>query len=173
MTYRSPLGYGHAFRHKYEDMAMTKKYHADNPPKVGDKVVVLKTYSHSQMLDPEFCVIEAITDRGRIVVDHRDARWGLAGKSFYKSGQNCTKPKGQIWLIPEALYEADYLSLEEMMKERHGQKEKTPMERQIKSEEDCLNSARVRASAKFKDLPKSEQQRLTGKALMKMLGYSS
>ena len=100
-TFRGRFKHGHALRHKHDDMEMTKAYYQDNPPKVGDKVVIIATASHIDMWPPQHCVIEAITDRGRIVVEHEE-HWG-SGKSFYKSGQNCMKPKGQVWLIPEAL----------------------------------------------------------------------
>lgn len=91
------------FRDKYADMERTKAYYEENPPKVGDRVVIVTTRSRLPTQFEE-CTIKAITERKRIVVDHEeDDLW--AGKSFYRTGQNCKAPKGQTWLIPMALYE--------------------------------------------------------------------
>lgn len=159
-TYRGRFGHGHAFRHKYKDMEMTKAYYTENPPEVGDKVVVLKTASHSEMYPPEHYEIEAITNRGRIVVDHEDAKYGLSGKSFYKSGQNCMKPKGQIWLIPEALYEEDYMSRDDADQKTSQEYEgKSLYEIQLMRERSWIDAAYVRGGAEFADLPQHEQQR--------------
>jgi len=164
-TYRGSFGHGHAFRHKYRDMEMTKAYYTENPPKVGDKVVVLKTASHSDMYPPEHYEIEAITDRGRIVVEHEDANYGLSGKSFYKYGQNCMKPKGQIWLIPEALYEEDYISWEDADQKRSQRYEgKSGLEIQLMRERSWLDAGYVRGGAEFADLPDHEKQRRHDKA---------
>lgn len=89
-------------RSKENDLEQTRKYYKENPPKVGDLVVVLHTSSYKGMLKPHVTRIDAITDRGRIVVNHRHEGW--AGKSFWKSGQNCYAPKGQCWLVPPELY---------------------------------------------------------------------
>lgn len=91
-------------RDRLQDFADTRKYYRENPPKLADAVVVLSTqYSHG--LDkPDVTSIEAITERGRIVVNHCYASLGYAGKSFYDSGQNCKAPKGQVWLVPAELY---------------------------------------------------------------------
>lgn len=89
-------------RDKESDMEATREYHKKHPPKVGDLVVILHTASHHTMMKPHITQIKAITDRGRIVVDHDHEAW--AGKSFWKSGQNCKAPKGQCWLIPAELY---------------------------------------------------------------------
>ena len=167
-TFRGRFGHGHAFRHKYKDMEMTKAYYTNNPPKVGDKVVVLKTASHSEMYPPEHYEIEAITDRGRIVVDHEDAQYGLSGKSFYKSGQNCMKPKGQIWLIPEALYEEDYISREDADQKRDKEYEgKSALEIQLMRERSWLDAGYVRGGAEFADLPDHEIERRQAKAQRK------
>ena len=165
-TFRGRFGHGHALRDKYEDMEMTRAYYKDHPPKVGDKVVVIATASHVEMWPPEHCVIEAITDRGRIVVEHKEI-WG-AGKSFYKSGQNCIKPKGQVWLIPEALYEEDYLSRDDARKhEAEMMKGKTAGERQIAREHKCIDAAKVRGKATWGDLPSHEKSR----RILKTFGY--
>lgn len=164
-TYRGRFGHGHAFRHKYKDMEITKAYYAENPPQVGDKVVVLKTASHREMYPPEHYEIEAITDRGRIVVEHEDAEYGLSGKSFYKSGQNCMKPKGQIWLIPAALYEEDYISREDADNNRRQQYEgKSALEIQIMRERDMLGAGYVRGGAEWGDIPEYERHRRHAKA---------
>jgi hypothetical protein len=169
-TYRGRFGMGHAFRRKNRDMAMTKKYYESNPPQVGDKVVVIKTASHSEMYPPEFYEIEAITSRGRIVVEHRDAKYGLAGKSFYKSGQNCMKPKGQIWLIPEALYEEDYISKEDAMAHKKNQYEgKSRREVQRLSEQNMLDHAHNRGQAKWESLPEDVKQQKIARHLLKSL----
>lgn len=89
-------------RDKHDDMDMTRAYYEDSPPQVGDLVVVLHTYSHIDMDKPHVTTIDAITNRGRLVVNHMHEGW--AGKSFWKSGQNCKAPKGQCWLVPAALY---------------------------------------------------------------------
>lgn len=162
-TFRGRFAHGHAFRHKHEDMEMTKAYYQENPPKVGDKVVIIATASHSEMWPPEHCVIEAITDRGRIVVEHEEI-WG-SGKSFYKSGQNCMKPKGQVWLIPEALYVEDYISPEDARQHQRKMMEgKTAHEVQIARERQCLDTASVRGKAKWDDLPNHEKTRRIMKA---------
>ena len=89
-------------RNKNDDLDATRKYHEQHPPKVGDLVVVLHTASHYRMQKPCLTRIKAMTDRGRIVVDHNHEAW--AGKAFWKSGQNCKAPKGQCWLVPAELY---------------------------------------------------------------------
>jgi len=163
-TFRGHFGFGHAFRHKYKDMEMTKAYYTENPPSVGDEVVILKTASHREMYPPEFYHIEAITNRGRIVVEHEDAKYGLSGKSFYKSGQNCMKPKGQIWLIPRALYEEDYLSREDAAQKKKQEYEgKSKREIQIMRERNAMSAGRVRAQETFHDLPEHEKQRRDAK----------
>ena len=96
------LNWSYKMRDKEADMEATREYHKNNPPKVGDIVVVLHTASHNTMMKPHITKIVAITDRGRIVVDHDHEAW--AGKSFWKSGQNCKAPKGQCWLVPAELY---------------------------------------------------------------------
>ena len=162
-TFRGRFKHGHALRHKHDDMEMTKAYYQDNPPKVGDKVVIIATASHIDMWPPQHCVIEAITDRGRIVVEHEE-HWG-SGKSFYKSGQNCMKPKGQVWLVPEALYVEDYLSSDDARSiERKMMEGKTAEEWQIEREHQCLDAARVRGKAKWDDLPSHEKTRRIMKA---------
>jgi hypothetical protein len=163
-TFRGRFGIGHAFRHKRDDMEMTKDYYTKNPPQVGDKVVIIATASHSEMWLPEHCVIEAITDRGRIVVDH-DCKWS-SGKSFYKSGQNCMKPKGQTWLIPSALYVEDYISGDDARRNRtEHMKGKTIHDAQIERENDCIDAAKVRGQAKWDELPDQEKTRRIIKAL--------
>jgi hypothetical protein len=98
----SSLKWVYKMRDKEFDLDATRKYHEQNPPQVGDLVVVLHTASHYRMQKPYVTTIKAITDRGRIVVDHNHEAW--AGKSFWKSGQNCKAPKGQCWLVPAELY---------------------------------------------------------------------
>ena len=97
-------------RNKSEDLDATRKYHEQFPPQVGDLVVVLHTSSQLGMLKPHVTRIDAMTDRGRIVVNHKHEGW--AGKSFWKSGQNCMAPKGQCWLVPAELYQDIPLSRE-------------------------------------------------------------
>ena len=96
------LNWSYKMRDKAADMEANREYHKHNPPKVGDIVVVLHTASHNTMMKPHITKIVAITDRGRIVVDHDHEAW--AGKSFWKSGQNCKAPTGQCWLVPAELY---------------------------------------------------------------------
>ncbi len=96
------MNWRYKMRDKEADMEATREYHKHNPPEVGDVVVVLHTASHHTMMKPHITKIVAITDRGRIVVDHEHEAW--AGKSFWKSGQNCKAPTGQCWLIPAELY---------------------------------------------------------------------
>ena len=96
------LNWSYKMRDKQADMEATREYHKHHPPKVGDVVVVLHTASHNKMMKPHITKIVAITDRGRIVVDHDHEAW--AGKSFWKSGQNCKAPTGQCWLVPAELY---------------------------------------------------------------------
>ena len=96
------LTWRYKMRDKDADMEATREYHIHNPPKVEDIVVVLRTASHNTMMKPHITKIVAITDRGRIVVDHDHEAW--AGKSFWKSGQNCKAPKGQCWRVPAELY---------------------------------------------------------------------
>ncbi len=96
------MNWRYKMRDKEADMEATREYHKHNPPEVGDVVVVLHTASHHTMMKPHITKIVAITDRGRIVVDHDHEAW--AGKSFWKSGQNCKAPTGQCWLIPAELY---------------------------------------------------------------------
>jgi len=88
-------------RDKHQDMPRTKKYYEAHPPAEGDTVVVLHTWG-GQMCKPHVTSIEAITTRKRLVVDH--AHYGWAGKSFWRTGQNCYAPKGQCWLVPGELY---------------------------------------------------------------------
>ena len=57
-------------RSKENDLEQTRKYYKEDPPKVGDLVVVLHTSSYKGMLKPHVTRIDAITDRGRIVVNH-------------------------------------------------------------------------------------------------------
>jgi len=115
------LTWRYKMRDKDADMEATREYHIHNPPKVEDIVVVLRTASHNTMMKPHITKIVAITDRGRIVVDHDHEAW--AGKSFWKSGQNCKAPKGQCWLVPAELYrdipmtsEAEQMRLSEQYK---------------------------------------------------------
>jgi len=98
----SSTGWVYKMRNKDDDLDATRKYHEKHPPKVGDLVVVLHTASHYRMQKPHVTTIKAITDRGRIVVDHNHEAW--SGKAFWKSGQNCKAPKGQCWLVPAELY---------------------------------------------------------------------
>lgn len=168
-TFRGRFGHGHALRDKNEDMEMTRAYYKKNPPQVGDKVVVIATASHTDMWPPEHCVIEAITDRGRIVVDHSHA-YAWAGKSFWKSGQNCKAPKGQVWLIPDELYEEDYLSSEDLYahkaKEREG---KTTLDLALEMEQTSMDVGRVKAKGRWGQLPDAERQRRMDKLLSKLV----
>lgn len=108
-------------RDMFEDRKSTKKYYELNPPKVGDKVVVLCTSRHIDMWLPDFTEIVAVTDRGRIVVEHHHDTYG---KSFYKSGQNCFVPAGQCWLIPRALWTDQEMSEYWAYKEKEAREKK-------------------------------------------------
>ena len=88
-------------RDKDQDMPRTKEYYEAHPPAAGDTVVVLHTWG-GKMCKPHVTSIEAITSRKRLVVDHYHQGW--AGKSFWRTGQNCYAPKGQCWLVPGELY---------------------------------------------------------------------
>ena len=94
--------YTYKLRDKWEDMEVTKAFYDEYPPEVGDLVVVLHTASGYQMLRPDVKPIIAITKQKRLVVDHIHEAW--AGKSFWRTGQNCKAPRGQCWLVPAELY---------------------------------------------------------------------
>ena len=87
------------------DLKMSRLYHSKYPPKVGNKVVVFTTaYSHK--LRSEEREIDDITARGRLIVHQKLCSY--AGRSFWKSGQNCYAPCGQTWLIPFELYSFEW-----------------------------------------------------------------
>jgi hypothetical protein len=88
-------------RDKHQDMPRTKEYYEANPPYEGDTVVVLHTWA-GNMMKPHVTTIETITPRKRLVVNHNHQ--GYAGKSFWRTGQNCYAPTGQCWLVPGELY---------------------------------------------------------------------
>ena len=88
-------------RDMQDDFVKTKEYFTKNPPSIGDPVIVLCTSAYSRMWTPEVTVISDITERKRLIVNHAN---GWAGKSFYRTGQNCYAPKGQCWLIPKSFY---------------------------------------------------------------------
>lgn len=90
------------WRNKWEDMEATKAFYDEYPPEVGDLVVVLHTASGYQMLRPDVKPIIAITKQKRLVVEHIHELY--AGKSFWRTGQNCKAPRGQCWLVPAELY---------------------------------------------------------------------
>lgn len=90
------------WRDKWDDMKATKAFYDEYPPEVGDLVVVLHTASGYQMLRPDVKPIIAITKQKRLVVDHIHELY--AGKSFWRTGQNCKAPRGQCWLVPAELY---------------------------------------------------------------------
>lgn len=113
------LDWVYKMRDKWSDLDATREYHEQHPPQVGDLVVVLHTASHYEMQKPHVTRIKAMTDRGRIVVDHDHEAW--AGKSFWKSGQNCKAPKGQCWLVPAELYRDIPLSRERAREQRSEQ----------------------------------------------------
>ena len=94
--------YTYKLRDKWEDMEVTKAFYDEYPPEVGDLVVVLHTASGYRMLRPDVKPIIAITKQKRLVVDHIHEAW--AGKSFWRTGQNCKAPRGQCWLVPAELY---------------------------------------------------------------------
>ena len=94
--------YEYKWRDKWEDMEKTKVFFDEYPPEVGDLVVVLHTASGYRMLRPDVKPIIAITKQKRLVVDHVHEAW--AGKSFWRTGQNCKAPRGQCWLVPAELY---------------------------------------------------------------------
>ena len=95
------------YQMKEIDMKATREYHKKYPPKVGNEVVVFNT-SYG-LHEKEHKRISAITERGRLIVEHRMA---YAGVSFWKSGQNCKAPTGQTWLVPIELYEIKILNHE-------------------------------------------------------------
>ena len=94
--------YEYKWRDKWEDMEKTKAFFDEYPPEVGDLVVVLHTASGYRMLRPDVKPIIAITKQKRLVVHHIHEAW--AGKSFWRTGQNCKAPRGQCWLVPAELY---------------------------------------------------------------------
>ena len=94
--------YEYKWRDKWEDMEKTKAFFDEYPPEVGDLVVVLHTASGYRMMRPDVKPIIAITKQKRLVVDHIHEAW--AGKSFWRTGQNCKAPRGQCWLVPAELY---------------------------------------------------------------------
>ena len=83
--------YTYKLRDKWEDMEVTKAFYDEYPPEVGDLVVVLHTASGFRMLRPDVKPIIAITKQKRLVVDHIHEAW--AGKSFWRTGQNCKYSK--------------------------------------------------------------------------------
>ena len=95
------------YQMKEIDMEATREYHKKYPPKVGNEVVVFNT--SGGLHEKEHKRISAITERGRLIVEHRMA---YAGVSFWKSGQNCKAPTGQTWLVPIELYEIKILNHE-------------------------------------------------------------
>jgi len=74
-----------------------KEYIEDKPLQIGDRMLIYGSYG---MMHWYNLVTVAVVDHGRqrrVVVDQA-AMWG--GKSFYRSGKNCTSPTGQARLIP-------------------------------------------------------------------------
>ena len=90
------------YRNLEEDRKNTKEYYTQNPPKEGDLVVVLSTQFTHRVDKPEILPIKAITKQKRIVVNHSFIYY--AGRSFWRTGQNCYAPKGQVHLVPAELY---------------------------------------------------------------------
>lgn len=88
-------------RNMFDDFKKTKQYFTENPPEIGDPVIVLCTSSGAHLWTPTVTVISDITNRKRLIVNHDHF---YAGKSFYQTGQNCYAPKGQCWLIPKSFY---------------------------------------------------------------------
>lgn len=95
------LNWHYKMRDKHHDMPRTKEHYEANPPSAGDTVVVLHTWA-GKMMKPHVTTIETITARKRLVVNHDHE--GYAGKSFWRTGQNCYAPTGQCWLVPGELY---------------------------------------------------------------------
>ena len=95
------MNWHYEMRDKYQDMPRTKEYYEAHPPAAGDTVVVLHTWA-GRMMKPHVTTIETITARKRLVVNHDHE--GYAGKSFWRTGQNCYAPTGQCWLVPGGLY---------------------------------------------------------------------
>lgn len=95
------MDWHYKMRSKHQDMPRTKEYYEAHPPAAGDTVVVLHTWA-AEMMKPHVTTIEAITARKRLVVSHNYE--GYAGKSFWRTGQNCYAPTGQCWLVPGGLY---------------------------------------------------------------------
>lgn len=95
------LNWHYKMRDKHHDMPRTKEHYEANPPSAGDTVVVLHTWA-GKMMKPHVTTIETITARKRLVVNHNHE--GYAGKSFWRTGQNCYAPTGQCWLVPGELY---------------------------------------------------------------------
>lgn len=76
------------------DFEKTKRFYKSNPPKVGDKALVISTQAN--------CVTYEIAKINRVNATriYFDKAFGYGGSSFYYSGKNCWSPKGQTRLIP-------------------------------------------------------------------------
>jgi hypothetical protein len=75
-----------------------KEYFTQNPPVTGQELIILdtswrtNTYALVTVENPEH------TRQKRIVIKHHSN--GYNGQSFYRSGQNCFAPTGQVQLLP-------------------------------------------------------------------------
>jgi hypothetical protein len=133
------------WRDKWEDMEVTKAFYDQYPPQEGDLVVVLHTASGYEMLRPDVKPIIAITKQKRIVVDHIHECW--AGKSFWRTGQNCKAPRGQCWLVPAELYR-------DIPKypERIIRADKTLMELELENEDRMIQKGYKRGLSRWKNM---------------------
>jgi len=80
-----------------------KKYFIDNPPFVGQELLLLDTSGRHfgpSCLYTLIHVEEPSSGRQKRIIIKENAGNGYSGKSFYRSGINCYSPKGQVCLRP-------------------------------------------------------------------------
>ncbi|HHP0467536.1 TPA: hypothetical protein ACRZZI_005217, partial [Vibrio harveyi] len=75
-----------------------KEYFEDNPPYLGQELLVHDTSWHTNTYAVVTVKVPAHTKQKRIVVESYTN--GYSGQSFYRSGKNCFSPKGQVRLLP-------------------------------------------------------------------------
>lgn len=75
-----------------------KKYFADNPPQVGDPLILANLQFHQSEYQRVYVEKPEHTKQRRIIVDQPGTVGGL---TFYRSGQSCFAPKGQTRLLPD------------------------------------------------------------------------
>jgi len=72
----------------------TYKYLKENPPKVGDILLVVST--QASVLTYEIAEIKSVNKKSI----NFGKQFGWAGPSFYFSGKNCHSPKGKTRMVP-------------------------------------------------------------------------